>query len=175
MTFVEQLALRILPYILGLRAAGYDARPLLSYVELFAGESAISRGLSAFGYNGHRFDARYSESHNFLTPVGYLAAVAAIMRIHVNGVVWFGPPCSTWVWMSRHSTKRNEDLHRCYLGFWSSRDSATGFLLPPGAAAPHIQTSSRKAEALGLRPVTPGPNWEVFRFRPGVRTESDPD
>ncbi len=41
--------------------------------------------------------------------VGFLAAVATILRVHMNGLVWLAPPCSTWVWMSRHSTGRSED------------------------------------------------------------------
>ena len=30
------------------------------------------------------------------------------MGVAKGGVVWFAPPCSTWVWMSRASTKRSE-------------------------------------------------------------------
>ena len=97
---------RIVPHIAEIqRHQLCDGSPL-SFVELFAGDAAVSKGLRLFGYSGLSFDMRYSELHNFLTPSGYLAALAAIMPIHVGGVVWMAPPCSTWVWVSRHSTKR---------------------------------------------------------------------
>lgn len=40
--------------------------------------------------------------------VGFLTAIVTILRLAINGIAWFAPPCSTWVWMSRHSTGRGK-------------------------------------------------------------------
>lgn len=59
--------------------------------------------------SGLSFDARYDAMHDFLTPCGFLAVLAAVLRLHLCAVLWLAPPCSTWVWMSRSSTKRHLD------------------------------------------------------------------
>lgn len=81
----------------------------LTFVEIFAGEAAVSRGMRLLGYAGSTFDMRLSESHDILTPVGFLTVLAAVLRIRPGGVLWAAPPCSTWVFLSRHSTGRNKD------------------------------------------------------------------
>ena len=44
----------------------------LDFVELFAGDHAVSRGLRAFGYSGLTFDIRTIDpKHDSLTPVGF--------------------------------------------------------------------------------------------------------
>jgi|LakMenE18May11ns_1017448.scaffolds.fasta_scaffold9714080_2 hypothetical protein len=108
-SFALALVLRLLPYILEVQRCGLSDGPPIDFVEFFAGEAAISRGLRAFSHTGMSFDARYHEWHNILTPIGLLAAIGAILRVREHGVVWWAPPCSTWVWVSRHSTKRTRD------------------------------------------------------------------
>ena len=51
----------------------------LDFVELFAGDHAVSRGLRALGYKGVTFDNRTVDiRHDMLTPVGFWAALAAL-------------------------------------------------------------------------------------------------
>ena len=47
----------------------------LDFVELFAGDHAVSRGLRAMGYKGLTMDNRTVDARqDMLTPVGFLAA-----------------------------------------------------------------------------------------------------
>jgi len=90
----------------------------ITFVEIFAGEAAVSRGMRLVGFAGETFDLRKSASHDILTPVGFLAILAAAMRIRRGGVLWAAPPCSTWVFLSRHSTGRGRDPS----GNWQTSD-----------------------------------------------------
>lgn len=83
---------------------------LLTFAEGFAGEHAWSRGMQVFGYDGRTFDMRLSELHNFMRPAGFIAMIATVMAMHKGAVLWLGTPCSTWVFMSRHSTGRRIDI-----------------------------------------------------------------
>ena len=71
-------------------------------------EAAVMAGLMLYGYVGHAVDLRISVDHDMLRPSGFFIAIAFIMSIEIGGVAWFAPPCSTWVWMSRSSTKRHK-------------------------------------------------------------------
>jgi hypothetical protein len=50
---------RIRPYVSALQSAGLDHGPPLSYVELFAGEAAISKGMQLHGYTGRGRNQTY--------------------------------------------------------------------------------------------------------------------
>ena len=80
----------------------------LTFVETFAGDAAVSRGMRLLGFAGEALDMRRSASHDILTPVGFLVTLAAAMRIRRGGVFWAAPPCSTWVFLSRGSTGQNK-------------------------------------------------------------------
>lgn len=81
----------------------------ISFVETFAGEAAVSRGMRLMGFAGEALDARRSVAHDILTPTGFLVTLAAVMRIRRGGLFWAAPPCSTWVFLSRHSTGRHKN------------------------------------------------------------------
>ena len=83
-----------------------DVAPTLSFIEVFAGDRAVTKAMKLFKYNGRSFDGRISMLHNFMSPVGYLALLKSILEVHRFGIVWLAPPCSTWVWISRHSCGR---------------------------------------------------------------------
>lgn len=82
----------------------------VSFAEAFAGDHAWSRGMQFMGFEGRTFDMRFTPAHNFMKPVGFVALVATVMAMHKGAVLWLGTPCSTWVWMSRHSTGRGETI-----------------------------------------------------------------
>lgn len=37
---------------------------------------------------------------------GFIRALQLVLRLRVGGLLHAGPPCSSWVWVSRGSTKR---------------------------------------------------------------------
>ncbi len=78
----------------------------LDFGEFFAGKGAVHRSLQALGYRGAAMDLTYSALHDLLTPVGFLAACRICLAIKAGGVAWFAPPCSSWVWLTRHSSGR---------------------------------------------------------------------
>ncbi len=92
------------------RAAEPPSRPL-DFVEVFAGDAAVSHGLEHLGYVGLQLDVRHDKSHDVLTPVGFMVLLKAAMKIRRHGLIWAAPPCSTWIWMSRFSSGRQEDVH----------------------------------------------------------------
>ncbi len=82
----------------------------LDFVEVFAGEQSISKGLRLLGMRGLSMDGRISVDHDVLTPVGFLALLRGVMRLRPGGLLWAAPPCSTWIFLSRHSTMRHVDV-----------------------------------------------------------------
>jgi hypothetical protein len=105
---------RLLPILIGLGCIGPNlqvtTKPSRNFVEFFAGDRSVTLGLRLIGYVGTPVDVRLNEGHDFMTPLGFLLAVAMIWSVAPGGLVWFAPPCSTWVWMSRHSTGRDKEV-----------------------------------------------------------------
>ena len=80
----------------------------LDYVEVFAGEAAVSRGLAALGYIGRSVDQRYhQELDDILTPRGFANLACNVARLRPGGLLWAAPPCSSWVFLSSSSTGRH--------------------------------------------------------------------
>ena len=79
----------------------------LDFAEVFAGAGAVSSSLAALGYRGRALDREHHASMDFLQPLGLLLALRAAMAIHPGGVMWLAPPCSSWVWLTRHSSGRD--------------------------------------------------------------------
>lgn len=53
-----------------------------------------------------RLKVSYSRHLDLLTAVGLLAAFQAARRLTRGSCVWLGLPCSSYVWISRGSTRR---------------------------------------------------------------------
>ena len=73
----------------------------------------VRLGLSAFYYD---LDIG-GPCHNILTGSGLLFLIQNLLTIMCGGCVWFGIPCSTWVWIARGHTQRtkaniNGNTHR---------------------------------------------------------------
>ena len=81
----------------------------LDYVEVFAGDCSVSKGLILLGYKGRSLDLRFSREHNVLGRKGFLLLLALVARLRPGGLLWAAPPCSTWVFLALGTTKRNED------------------------------------------------------------------
>ena len=84
-----------------------DVERDFDFVELFAGDGAISTGLEGVGCIGVRVDARRRPEHNFMTPTGFAISLRAVLKLRAGGIFWAAPPCGTWVWVSRASTGRH--------------------------------------------------------------------
>lgn len=82
----------------------------LDFVEVFAGEQSVSRGLRAMGYVGVALDQRYDAAHNVLCPIGFLTLLHAVLHLKPGGLLWAAPPCSSWVFLSRASSGRHLDV-----------------------------------------------------------------
>ena len=87
--------------------AKLDPPEVLHFGEVFAGEAAISKGMRALGFLGRSLDQSYHKSMDVLTPAGYLLWLNTALDVVPGGVFWRAPPCGTWVWMSRGTTKRH--------------------------------------------------------------------
>lgn len=48
----------------------------------------------------------YSRHQNILLAMGFVVTLQTLRRVIKNGTVWLGVPCSSWVWMSRATTRR---------------------------------------------------------------------
>ncbi len=79
----------------------------LDFAELFAGNGAVGRALAALGYRGRALDREYHEGHDLLTSVGFLTALQTALDLKPGGIMWLAPPCSTWVWLARHTYGRH--------------------------------------------------------------------
>jgi hypothetical protein len=106
---------RLMPILLllGLVGDGPGAisKPTRNFVEFFAGEQSVTKGIRLVGYKGDPVDVRLNSNHDLLTPCGFLVAITMIFSVCKGGLVWIAPPCSTWVWMSRSSTGRSDKSH----------------------------------------------------------------
>lgn len=79
----------------------------LDYIELFAGDAAVSRGLDLLGLQGWSLDMRHDPKHDFLTPEGFRLALEGVARLRPGGLLWAAPPCSTWVFHAFPRTGRH--------------------------------------------------------------------
>ena len=83
----------------------------LDLVEFFCGigvhtRTYLSAGLSAVGYDILR-DGKFM---NMCSDLGMLVAITLAKRLGARAVVWLATVCSSWSWMSLHSTGRNVDV-----------------------------------------------------------------
>ena len=46
---------------------------------------------------------------DILKPEGLIHVINCILKVKRNGLVWFAPPCSSWIWATRHQTGRRTD------------------------------------------------------------------
>ena len=91
-----------------LSAGIVDNQSALHCVEFFAGQGAVSRALQDRGWATAQFERDGDPlTQDMLTIAGFVNAIALILRLQPGGLVWFGIVCSSWVWLSRGSTRRS--------------------------------------------------------------------
>ena len=103
---------------LGLAAhGGKEPERDLDFIEVFAGEAAVTKAFRAMGHVGGCRGLRRDERHNVLQPIGLMTLLGLVMRLRPRGLLWLAPVCSTWVFMSRAPpTGRHESI----AGRWDS-------------------------------------------------------
>jgi hypothetical protein len=125
----------------------------LDFVEVFAGEQSVSKGLRLLGYRGMSMDLRLSLDHDILTPIGLLTLIVAVARLRPGGILWAAPPCSTWVFMSRGSTMRHLDING---------NSASAYVQAQNALVCRILLVCRLASAIGVHWIIEQPSDTVM-------------
>ena len=48
----------------------------------------------------------YSRHHDLMSGIGFMILLNLARRLRPHSLLWLGVPCSTWIWVSRGSTKR---------------------------------------------------------------------
>ncbi len=130
----------------------------MDFVELFAWEAAVSYGMRALGYRGWTMDLRISLDHDLLSAAGFLQLLACLARLRPGGVFWAAPPCSTWVFMSRHSTGRD----RCVTG-----NTSSPYVLAQNALVCRLLVALRFCVARGVDFIVEQPHSTVmFEYPP---------
>lgn len=72
----------------------------LDVVEFFSGQGALHRACQEAGLQAVGFDVRHGPEQDILRETGLLHAVSLVLQIKANGLAWFAPQCSGWVFLS---------------------------------------------------------------------------
>lgn len=80
----------------------------LDLLEVFAGRKALSKEFQAKGLEVETFEIEDdAQKFDLLSDEGMLRAVGLTLRLKVGALLFGGHPCSTFVWLSRGSTRRS--------------------------------------------------------------------
>ena len=72
-----------------------------------SGVQSITKGCKSLGYTGAAMDKLIGgNQHDLLSWAGFMHAVCLVLALRKGGLLWMGPPCGNFIWMSRSSTKR---------------------------------------------------------------------
>lgn len=96
----------ILTYLISGTAEACDPSNYLDFLDLFSGAGGLASGLRACGFVGLQQDFSLHHQFDLLSARGFLLALSALRRVRPFGVCHCGPPCGSWVWISRASTGR---------------------------------------------------------------------
>ena len=102
-------SIQVVVYLVSGHMAGLvDGLCILDAVEGFAGEAAITKSLRSHCLLAVAYDYKYDAVlQNILNPYGYVFLLSLVLRLGPLGVMWLAVVCSSWVWVSRSSTKRS--------------------------------------------------------------------
>ena len=91
------------------RCPGVSDAQDLDFIEYFAGVSSIVRGVRQRGYRAVGYDVEFDNvGQDINSDKGYMTAVQWMRRLRGGlGGAHFATVCSTWVWISRASTRRS--------------------------------------------------------------------
>lgn len=103
---VPLLLLHLTDYIAQNSPRGQQHRGL-DVVDAFCGEAALSTYYREQGLRAGRFDLNDGESGDILSTIGFLNILRLVLQIKPGGLLFGGPPCGSWVWINRATSKRS--------------------------------------------------------------------
>ena len=75
-------------------------------VDVFCGYDApLASAFAAAGFTAYAFDLAYG--WDVLQKANIVQLVSYIITLVPGGLLWLGPPCNTWIWMSQSVYNRN--------------------------------------------------------------------
>ena len=88
--------------------------PDMDFVEYFSEAKAVTNGLLQRGLKGFGYDKKQDFLQEDLqSPLGFIVALVWILRVRIDdGIIWLGTMCSSWIWLSRGSTRRTRQKPR---------------------------------------------------------------
>lgn len=106
---LHDIFLQLLSHIKLVRQDAQDQ--LYDFLEFFAGEANLTRGMLEAGFRAKAFDVVYKEmadvEHDLKVPDGFRYWVLSLCYTRPGADQWHGIVCSSWVFMSRPQTKRS--------------------------------------------------------------------
>ena len=76
----------------------------LQFVELFAGDGAVTSAFRGLACRGHAHDLRHHAALDVCGLAGFALAVNSVLKVRMYGILAMGPVCSSWVWINRSSS-----------------------------------------------------------------------
>ena len=132
----------------------------LQAVEVFSGVGNMAAAFNAFGLPASTFEKEHGgESEDVLSDAGLGKLLFTVARVATGGLVWLGPPCSSWIWLSRRSTKRKKsDVQG---------DATVASVAEANKLAHVVADVIRTCHALGVYFVVEQPNTSLlFDYEP---------
>ncbi|CAE7328496.1 unnamed protein product [Symbiodinium sp. CCMP2592] len=83
-----------------------DVANFFHFVEFFSGCGILTAAVEAAGLRVRSYDVLSSKSMDLNSAFGWTLALNMVRHVVATGLIWFGIPCSTWIFMSRGSCRR---------------------------------------------------------------------
>ena len=103
-------------------------------IDLFGASAQMSKIWRKAGWETFAFDIKSNPEHDMTSAKGFWTLCAEAKKLKTKGLIFGGPPCSLYVWISKSIHKRSQenkflgDTSRLKVRM-SNRIVATGFLL----------------------------------------------
>lgn len=78
-----------------------------AFQEDFAGHHALSKAVFEAGYACIARDIKMSKHLDIASGTGFMAILQGLRSLAICGLAWLAIPCSSWIFLSRGSTKRS--------------------------------------------------------------------
>ena len=77
------------------------------FLDVCAGRARITKWAMLHGMLGAAVDSNYGDHMDICSDIGFALLVTCLLRVVVGGLMFLGPRCSSWVWMSRFVSRRS--------------------------------------------------------------------
>lgn len=76
-------------------------------LDVCAGKARISRWAMLHGLTAAAVDFEYGDHMDINSDIGLALLIILALRVVLGGLIFMGPQCSSWIWMSRSISKRS--------------------------------------------------------------------